>query len=139
MPTLELYADQSAIRRILRTISDALFWRGRGSAGQPPPERERPGRHGNAEAEPCPVETIRRRLTEQLARLEQLDAERERRGDSRFGKSTEDRIVWGELIELELQDIDEQVSRICGAAGRSLRAPVKSNLREGGPHERDDS
>lgn len=139
MAILELNADPSAIRRILRAVSDALFRRARVSADQPPPEREQPGSRGNAKADPCPATAIRRRLTEEMTSLEHFDAERERRSDSRFGKTTEDRIVWGELIELELQEIDEQVSRICGAAGRSPRAPMKSNLREGGPHERNDS
>ena len=49
----------------------------------------------------------------------------------------ENRIIWCELIELELQEIDEQVSRICAAAARNPRAAV--NLREGGALERDDS
>jgi len=121
MPIMELKADQSAIRRILRAISDVLFRRRRGPADQPPPEPERPGGRGNTKAEPCRRETIRRRLAVETASLEHLDGERERCGDSRFGKTTEDRIVWGELIELELQEIDEQVSRICGAAGRIPR------------------
>ena len=41
--------------------------------------------------------------------MEYLEAERVRRGDSLFGQSTEDRIVWSELLELELQDIDALV------------------------------
>jgi hypothetical protein len=136
MPILEWKADQSAIRRILRAISDVLPRRGRTSAGKVHPEVEPSGR-GHAKTEPW--RTTRQRLTEAVARLERVEAERERRGDSRFGKTTENRIVWGELIELELQEIDEQVSRICGAAGRSPQAPMRSNLREGGPHEPDES
>jgi len=60
--------------------------------------------------------TIRERLAEGNNLLVRLDGERERRHDSRFGTMTEQRIVWGELLELELQDIDEQISRICSAA-----------------------
>jgi len=52
------------------------------------------------------------RLSEEKACLEHLDAERAYRRDSGFGKTTEDRVVWGELLDLELQDIDEQVRRI---------------------------
>jgi len=59
----------------------------------------------------APAADIRRRLSEGQAELERLDAERQRRGDQRLGKTAEDRIVWGELLELELQDIDERVSR----------------------------
>ena len=66
----------------------------------------------------------RERLAEAVARLERLDTERERRGDSGFGRTAESRIIWGELIELELQEIDEQVSRICGA---SPPAPRRSS------------
>jgi hypothetical protein len=84
-----------------------------------------------ARTTPCHTKTSRHRLAE-AARLERLEAERERQGDSHFGKTTENRIVCGELIELELQEIDEQVSRICSAAGRGPRAPIRSNLRAGG-------
>ena len=139
MPILEGLVDHCKIRGILRALADALFRRARLSTKTPPPEHEGPAAGTDATVEPCPTKTTRHRLREGVACLERLDAERERHGDSRFGKTTEDRIVWGELIELELQEIDERVSRICGAAGRSLRPPLKSNLREGGPHERNDS
>jgi hypothetical protein len=59
------------------------------------------------------------RLRDEAARLERLDLERERLGDSRFGQFSEDRIVWSELIELELQEVDEQVNRIRDAANLS--------------------
>jgi hypothetical protein len=72
---------------------------------------------GNAKSEKCNAKTIWQRLAEEKACLEHLDAERAGRGDSGFGRSTEDKIVWGELLDLELQDIDEQVSRICQAVG----------------------
>ena len=132
MPILEFIGDQSAIRRLLRAIVRALAFK-------------RPGARRNAPAEPCVAPSIRRRLTEGKSCLERLDAERQHRGDSRFGKATEDRIVWGELIELELQEIDEQVSRICDAAGREAPGAgrpsleFRPRLREGGSHERNGS
>jgi hypothetical protein len=89
---------------------------------------ERPDACG-AETEMERMQTARRRLAEAVARLERLDVERERRSDSRFGKTAENRIIWGELIELELQEIDEQVSRICNSVGRSAQAATQSNLR----------
>jgi hypothetical protein len=119
MPILELKADESAIRRILRAISDTLFRHARSPADQP--------HHG--------LDKLGQRLSEAVARLERLDAERERRADARFGKITENRIVWSELIELEMQEIDEQISRIRSSAGRA----TQSNLRGGGAHEHDDS
>ena len=117
MPILELKADRSAIRRIMRAVWGALFRQGQTSADRLGPGVERPGNAGNAKKEPGPNQSSRQRLAEAVARIERLDAERERRGDSRFGRTTENRIIWGELLELEMQEIDEQVSRICSSAG----------------------
>lgn len=126
---------------LIAFVSDALFPRTRTSTDQRSPVSERPGRPGNAKSESSTAKTIRQRIAEEKACLEHLDTERERRDDSGFGKTTEDRIIWGELIELELQDIDEQVNRICCAAGRRRRTSTDSNMRrrEGGPHGRNDS
>jgi len=133
MPILELRADGSAIRKIVRAILALIFPLTRTSSDQPFPAWERAA--NKPKAEPGPV-AIRQRLAEAKACLEDLDAERQRRGDSGFGKTTEGRIVWSELLELELQDIDEQVSRICGTTGRPPRMPrgVNMRLREGGHH-----
>jgi len=59
-----------------------------------------------------PSSPIRKRLAQEIAVLERLDAERDRLHDCRFGATTEQRIIWSELLDLELQDIDEQVERI---------------------------
>ncbi len=125
---------------LMALIADSLFRHKVVSADPALPASEGPrGGAANTKAEPCPAKPVRRRLAKGKAALEHLEAERERRGDPRFGQTTEDRIVWNELIELELQEIDEQVSRICGAAGQSPRAASPSNLREGGSHERNDT
>jgi hypothetical protein len=116
MLILELKAHQSVMWRILRAIRDSLFRRRRTSANKAHSGVERPDACG-AETEMKRMQTARQRLAEAVARLERLDAERERRGDSRFGRTAENRIIWGELIELELQEIDEQVSRICNSGG----------------------
>jgi hypothetical protein len=135
MPILKLKAHQSAMRRILRAIRDSLFRLGRTSANKAHPGVERPDACG-AKTEMWRMQTTRYRLAAAVARLERLDVERERWGDSRFGKTAEN-IIWGELIELELQEIDEQVSRICNSAGRSVQAATQSNLRPRGSYERD--
>ena len=122
------------MRRILRAISDALFRRGRASVNKPHPGVERSGDLA-AKSEMRRIQATRQRMAEAVVRLERLDAERERRGESRFGRTTENRIIWSELIELEMQEIDEQVSRICSSAGQA----TQSNLRGGGAHEHDDS
>ena len=43
--------------------------------------------------------------------------ERVHRGDPSFNKTIEERIIWGELLELELQEVDEQIERISEKSG----------------------
>jgi len=71
--------------------------------------------------------------------LERLDSERKRRGDPGFGKTTEHRIVWAELLELELEQIDEEMNRMFHPPGGTTRISLNSTLPEGGPHEPSDS
>lgn len=52
----------------------------------------------------CPT---RRRLARSFARLESLQLKRNQLDDPIFGKSSEDQIVWRELLELELQAKEE--------------------------------
>ncbi len=80
------------------------------------PCSSRLGNPHHAESEEYDRYLTYRRLTEEKACLEHLDAEREYPGNLDFGKTTEERIIWKELLDLELQDIDEQVSRICRTA-----------------------
>jgi hypothetical protein len=115
---------------VMAFILDALFPRSRKSADQLPPVSEQPAGADQAKPEACAAKTIRQRLAEERACLEDLDAERDRRGDAAFGKTIEDRIVWGELLELELQEIDEQVSRICRVTGRRPRTPTEVDLHQ---------
>lgn len=96
---------------LIALIVDALFPR-RGASTTP----GQPLGTGKAKSEKCNAQTLWQRLSEGKACLEHLETERVCRGDSGFGKITEGRIVWGELLDLELQDVDEQVSRICQAA-----------------------
>jgi hypothetical protein len=138
MPILESRTDQSVIRRIVRAILGA-FHRRRGTPADIPPALEPTDNRGDAKSEPARAIATRQRLTEEVACLERLEVERESRRNVQFGRATENQIVWSELIELELQEIDEQVSRICDAAGRNPQAPTKSNLRKGGPHEHGNS
>ena len=65
------------------------------------------------------LHTIHERLAEARCHLQCLDRVRSFTGDPRFGKTIEQRIVWRELLDLELQDLDEQIERICESA-RSL-------------------
>ena len=50
---------------------------------------------------------VRERLAEAAACLERIDHQREA-GDPMFGRILEERIVWRELRDLELQEFDEQ-------------------------------
>jgi hypothetical protein len=56
------------------------------------------------------------RLVRGFARLQEIQLVRNHRQDSRFGKPAEDRIVWRELLELELQNVDEQVEYMLAVA-----------------------
>jgi hypothetical protein len=61
-----------------------------------------------------------RRLVEACSCLALLALERADRQDPGFGKSLEERIIWRELLELELQEIDEKIGRISDEAGSGL-------------------
>ena len=78
MPILELKVDPSAMRRILRAISDALFRRGRTPANKPHPGVEGSGDLA-AKTEARRTQATRQRLAEAVARLERLDGERDGR------------------------------------------------------------
>jgi len=75
--------------------------------------------------------TIHERLEKARACLALLDGERSLRGDPVFGKADEQRIVWRELLDLELQDFDEQIERICGAVQNisGCRAPPSAQTK----------
>jgi hypothetical protein len=62
----------------------------------------------------CPT---RRRLAEAFSLLEKIQPDRAYRRDSPLCRLVEDRMVWRELLELELQEADEQIKRISKAAG----------------------
>jgi hypothetical protein len=66
-----------------------------------------------------------KRLQAEVAVLDQLDQEHSGLAASNFGKALADHIVWRELLELELQEIDEQIDRITGAAGAAEEAPQR--------------
>ena len=59
------------------------------------------------------------RLKRAFNRLQGIQLVRNHRQDRFFGKSTEERIIWRELLDLELQDVDEQIERLSTAAGSS--------------------
>lgn len=61
------------------------------------------------------------RLVRAFSRLQEIQLVRNCRQDPRFGRPAEDRIVWRELLELELQDVDEQVEQILAAAETAKR------------------
>jgi hypothetical protein len=72
---------------------------------------------GDLTPNPAPNRSVHQRLSQAFWRLESIDAVRNRRGDSHFGRATESSIIWRELLDLELQDIDEQIDRISATAG----------------------
>ena len=51
-----------------------------------------------------------------FSRLQYIELVRSLQHDSLLGKFAEDRIIWRELVELELQYVDEQIERISTTA-----------------------
>jgi len=51
------------------------------------------------------------RLAEAVSALHQLEIERLARADPCYGKDEEERIIWRELIDLEMQELYEQSGR----------------------------
>ena len=60
-----------------------------------------------------------KRLAEAFARLEKLEGQRAQGDYPIFGAFMEERIIWRELLELELQHIDELMERISATAADS--------------------
>ena len=52
--------------------------------------------------------------------LDYLEAERLSRDDPGFGRMVEQKIISREVLELELQEAEEQITTMCNAAERAL-------------------
>ena len=59
----------------------------------------------------------RQRLAQSFSRLQNIQLVRNHRQDPVFEKSFEERIIWRELLDLELQDVDEHIERMSAALG----------------------
>jgi hypothetical protein len=59
---------------------------------------------------------LHERLAKAAAYLERLDVERFAHGNPNLGKTIEERIIWRELLDLELQEFDEQMERLSEVA-----------------------
>ena len=59
---------------------------------------------------------MHKRLAKAAACLERLDEERIVLSDPNLGKTIEERIIWRELLDLELQEFDEQIERLTDVA-----------------------
>ena len=60
--------------------------------------------------------STRQRLVQGYEWLERLEAQSETPRHQILGKIVEHRIIWRELVDLELQDIDEQIAQIAARA-----------------------
>lgn len=63
----------------------------------------------------CPV---RMRLADAYIRLQHIEVARAEGNDPQYAKTLEDRIIWRELLDLELQEIDKRIETIASTAGR---------------------
>lgn len=78
---------------------------------------------------------VQQRLAEEKAYLEHLDLERVHRGDPSFNRAIEERIIWGELLELELQEVDEQIERISETSGHVSTRQTEMRKNKGSQQE----
>lgn len=53
-----------------------------------------------------------RRLAGAVVLLEDIEMLRDYQHDALYGKNLEERLIWSELLELELQEVDEQMERL---------------------------
>lgn len=73
-----------------------------------------------------PVDRNRKRLEASHACLEMLSSGELRDQDPEIKRMLEERIIWRELLELELHDIDGEIERIVAIAGdHSIRLAVE--------------
>jgi len=70
---------------------------------------------------------VRKRLEHGVAVLENLAQERANGRYRYLGKIVEDRIIWRELLELELQQIDEQIELTAAEAAGDVKTPPVSH------------
>ena len=57
-----------------------------------------------------PISSTKTRLAEAFALLDNIDHQRANGQNSLLASVIEDRIIWRELLELELQHVDEQIT-----------------------------
>jgi hypothetical protein len=76
------------------------------------------------------ISVLQERLAKAVAYLELLDVERISHGEPNLGKSIEERIIWRELLDLELQEFEEEIERLAEAA-HSLVADVGTATQAG--------
>lgn len=123
MPTLKCKTEPSVIRRVLEAIRSFFPRPLQGISAGLNSAVDSSGDFGMAVEPPSGPDPCRRRLAEAAGRLEQIEAERERLGNPKFDKISEERIVWRELIELEMQEVDERMARMRNEAGRNPNGP----------------
>ncbi len=64
-----------------------------------------------------PMSPVRQRLARAFCLLEKIQLDRVQRRDPCFGTLIEERMIWSELLDLELHEIDEQIGRSSEATG----------------------
>jgi hypothetical protein len=74
----------------------------------------------HASSDRAPDKRSRQRLARAFSGLEVIQLARSLRHDPLLGKLAEERIIWRELLDLELQYIDEEIERISTGAGEVI-------------------
>lgn len=70
----------------------------------------------------CANLSSHQRLARACAWLEQLEWQRGAERHPSLGKLLEQRIIWRELLDLELQDLDDQIERVSARTGNLNRS-----------------
>ncbi len=70
--------------------------------------RRKPKSASTPEQEPA---SVAQRLAEAFAVIQNLEVERDFRADPFYGKDEEERIIWRELFDLEMQQLHEHFGR----------------------------
>jgi hypothetical protein len=70
---------------------------------------------------PVPSCPTHERLARAFSRLEDMRLVRNEWDDPSLGKFAEERIIWRELLDLELHDVDEQIERISASVDNGSR------------------
>jgi hypothetical protein len=106
---LALFVEGMTTALLIALLANSIFPREQASAVPPVQRPTLPTTSACRESGGTAMDTLGQRLAKGKDILERLDAARIRQGNQCFGKTAEDKVIWCELLDLELQDLDELI------------------------------